>query len=63
MRLRFVFLAAAVGAAALSPAAAQEWRGGKVRVDGIVKNDKGEPVEGCKVALRGGTAADAAGPI
>ena len=52
MRLRFVFLAAAVGAAALSPAAAQEWRGGKVRVDGIVKNDKGEPVEGCKIALR-----------
>ena len=54
MRLRSLFLAAAVGAAVLSPAGAQEWRGGKARVDGIVKNDKGEPIEGCKVALRWG---------
>lgn len=54
MRLRSLFLAAVLGAASLSSAAAQEWRGGKARVDGIVKNDKGEPVEGCKVALRWG---------
>lgn len=54
MRLRPLVLAAVLGAAALSPAAAQEWRGGKARVEGIVKNDKGEPIEGCKVALRWG---------
>jgi tetratricopeptide (TPR) repeat protein len=54
MRVRSLFLAAAVFAAAASPAGAQEWRGGKARVDGIVKNEKGEPVEGCKVALRWG---------
>ena len=52
MRLRSVFLAAVLGAAALSTASAQEWRGGKARVDGIIRNEKGEPVEGCKVALR-----------
>ena len=33
---------------------AQDWRGGKARIDGIVKNAKGEPVEGCKVTLRWG---------
>src|SRR4029450_2253391 len=35
-------------------ASAQDWRGGKARIDGIVKNAKGEPVEGCKVILRWG---------
>src|SRR5689334_4015433 len=33
---------------------AQDWRGGKARVDGIVKSTKGEPIEGCKVSLRWG---------
>ena len=61
MRLRCVFLAAALAAAVLSPAEAQEWRGGKARVDGVVKNDKGEPVQGCKVALRWGRS-DRGGP-
>ncbi|HEY1252499.1 MAG TPA: tetratricopeptide repeat protein [Thermoanaerobaculia bacterium] len=36
------------------PVFAQDWRGGKARVDGIVKNAKGEPIEGCKVAMRWG---------
>lgn len=46
-----IFLAVA---AAASSVAAQDWRGGKARVDGQVKNEKGEPIEGCKVALRWG---------
>jgi Flp pilus assembly protein TadD len=35
-------------------AVAQEWRGGKARVDGIVKNEKGEPIPGATVKLRWG---------
>ena len=35
-------------------AAAQDWRGGRARVEGTVKNEKGEPIEGCKVAMRWG---------
>jgi tetratricopeptide (TPR) repeat protein len=47
-------IAAAVALAVLSSvAAAQEWRG-KGRVDGVVKNEKGEPVAGCAVKLRWG---------
>lgn len=55
MRLRAI-LVAAIAALALTSATAraQDWRGGKARVDGIVKNQKGEPLEGCKVALRWG---------
>ncbi len=53
MRHRSKFLAAAMSLALASPLAAQEWRG-KARVDGQVKNDKGEPVEGCVVKLRWG---------
>src|SRR5262249_36235285 len=51
-----VALAAAVTAAVVAPASlrAQDWRGGKARVDGIVKNAKGEPIEGCKVSMRWG---------
>ncbi|HEY2798868.1 MAG TPA: tetratricopeptide repeat protein [Thermoanaerobaculia bacterium] len=47
---------AAAWAAAIAPASlrAQDWRGGKARVDGIVKNEKGEPIEGCKVSMRWG---------
>jgi Flp pilus assembly protein TadD len=37
-----------------APGAAQDWRGGKARVDGIVKSAKGEPVADCKVSLRWG---------
>ena len=35
-------------------AAAQEWRTGRARVEGTVKNEKGEPIAGAKVALRWG---------
>ena len=47
---------AALAALTLAPASllAQDWRGGKARIDGIVKNAKGEPIEGCKVSLRWG---------
>jgi Tfp pilus assembly protein PilF len=46
----------AVAVLVISPASlrAQDWRGGKARVDGVVKNTKGEPIEGCKVLLRWG---------
>jgi tetratricopeptide (TPR) repeat protein len=55
MRFRATLLTAALAAATVfTPALAQEWRGGKARVDGLVKNEKGEPIEGCKVSLRWG---------
>jgi len=50
-------LAALIGAALLAVAAsgsAQEWRGGKARIDGIVKDDKGQPLPNAKVMLRWG---------
>lgn len=53
MRLRSIVAAAALAFVFASPLAAQEWRG-KARVDGQVKNEKGEPVEGCVVKLRWG---------
>ena len=53
MRLRSMSLAVALTLALGSPLAAQEWRG-KGRVDGEVRNEKGEPVEGCVVKLRWG---------
>ena len=40
-----------------SLASAQEWRGGSARVEGNVKNAKGEPIEGAKVSLRWGRSA------
>jgi tetratricopeptide (TPR) repeat protein len=46
-------LAVALTLALGSPLAAQEWRG-RGRVDGEVRNEKGEPVEGCVVKLRWG---------
>jgi tetratricopeptide (TPR) repeat protein len=52
-RIAFPFLLLALGAAAPS-ASAQDWRGGKARLDGIVKNAKGEPIEGAKVSMRWG---------
>jgi tetratricopeptide (TPR) repeat protein len=56
MRIRSGLAAAALGLAlVLAPAAsAQEWRGGKARIDGVVKNEKGEPIPGAKVMLRWG---------
>lgn len=53
MRLRSMIPVIALLALAGSPLAAQEWRG-KARIDGQVKNEKGEPVEGCVVKLRWG---------
>ena len=53
MRLRMVVVSTAAALWVL-PAAAQDWRGGRARVDGIVKNEKSEPIEGCKVSLRWG---------
>jgi len=35
-------------------ASAQEWRGGTARVEGTVKSEKGDPIEGAKVSLRWG---------
>lgn len=54
MRGRNAALAILLGAALAAPAAAQEWRGGKARVEGTVKNEKGEPLAGCKVMMRWG---------
>ena len=55
MRLRTAIASAVILASLSSRAASgQDWRGGKARLDGIVKNAKGEPVEGCKVSLRWG---------
>jgi tetratricopeptide (TPR) repeat protein len=54
MRLRRMLLLGVLLAALGAIAAAQEWRGGRARVEGLVKNDKGEPIEGCKVTMRWG---------
>jgi len=43
-----------LGAAIAASSAAQDWRGGRARVEGTVKNDQGAPLEGCKVMLRWG---------
>jgi Tfp pilus assembly protein PilF len=53
MRLTTMSLSAALALALVRPAASQEWRG-KARVDGQVKNEKGEPVANCSVRLRWG---------
>jgi Flp pilus assembly protein TadD len=54
MRGRKAALAILLGAALAASAAAQDWRGGRARVEGTVKNEKGEPLAGCKVMLRWG---------
>jgi Flp pilus assembly protein TadD len=55
MRLRTTILTLTAALLLLAaPGAAQDWRGGKARVDGVVKNQKGEPIADCKVALRWG---------
>lgn len=52
MRSRVMLLATFLAASSI--AAAQDWRGGRARVDGTVKNEKGEPIPGCKVMMRWG---------
>ena len=47
MLLPVLLLVASIGSA-------QDWRGGRARVDGTVKNEKGEPIQGCKVMMRWG---------
>lgn len=53
MRLRSVSILAVLALTVAASVPAQEWRG-RARIDGIVKNDRGEPVEGCTVKLRWG---------
>ena len=53
MRLRTVSLLAALAFVLATAGAAQDWRG-RGRVDGVVKDDKGEPVAGVTVKLRWG---------
>ena len=54
MRMRAAIASILLAFLCAGGASAQDWRGGKARIDGIVKNAKGEPVEGCKVILRWG---------
>lgn len=55
MRLRTTILALLFAVVLVTaPGAAQDWRGGKARIDGVVKDTKGEPIADCKVALRWG---------
>ncbi|HTY42903.1 MAG TPA: tetratricopeptide repeat protein [Thermoanaerobaculia bacterium] len=48
------WILAALTLAAAGGAMGQDWRGGRARVEGTVKNAKGEPIAGCKVMLRWG---------
>ncbi len=54
MRKRVFSAALAAAFFAAAGLVAQEWAVGKARVEGSVKNEKGEPIEGCKVSLRWG---------
>ena len=54
MRTRTWSLAMLIAAGLAATALAQDWRGGRARVEGTVKNEKGEPIAGCKVAMRWG---------
>ena len=54
MRIRSGLAAAAIAGLLALPSIAQEWRGGRARIDGVVKNEKGEPIAGAKVSLRWG---------
>jgi tetratricopeptide (TPR) repeat protein len=53
MRLRSIFLCAVFGLVWAGLLQAQDWRG-RGRVDGVVKNAQGEPVEGATVKLSWG---------
>ncbi|MDQ2980689.1 MAG: tetratricopeptide repeat protein [Acidobacteriota bacterium] len=52
MSKRISFFALGLLLAAAPALLAQEWRGGRARVEGTVKNEKGEPIAGAKVGLR-----------
>jgi tetratricopeptide (TPR) repeat protein len=52
MSKRISFLALSFLLASAPALLAQEWRGGRARVEGSVKNDKGEPIAGARVSLR-----------
>jgi len=54
MRIRSGLAAAAIAGLLALPSLAQEWRGGRARIDGVVKNEKGEPIAGAKVSLHWG---------
>ena len=54
MRIRNGLAAASLAVLLAMPSLAQEWRGGKARIDGLVKDDKGQPLPGAKVMLRWG---------
>ncbi len=52
MTKRISSLALSLLLAAAPSLLAQEWRGGRARVEGSVKNERGEPIAGAKVSLR-----------
>jgi Flp pilus assembly protein TadD len=52
MTKRISSLALSLLFAAAPALLAQEWRGGRARVEGTVKNERGEPIAGAKVSLR-----------
>lgn len=55
MRFRLTVCGVLLAALVLArPVFAQEWRGGRARVEGSVKNEKGEPIPGAKVSMRWG---------
>jgi len=54
MRSRIIAAASIAALLAAGAGLAQEWRGGRARVDGQVKNEKGEPIAGATVKLRWG---------
>jgi tetratricopeptide (TPR) repeat protein len=54
MRCRKIAAASILTLFVAGAAFGQEWRGGKARVDGVVKNEKGEPLAGATVKLRWG---------
>ena len=55
MRFRaMVSVMAAVTLLAAPFVSAQEWRGGSARVEGNVRSEKGDPIEGAKISLRWG---------
>jgi tetratricopeptide (TPR) repeat protein len=55
MSLRTHLFAVVAASLVLAPVShAQEWRGGKARVEGTVKNAKGEPLENVKISMRWG---------
>jgi tetratricopeptide (TPR) repeat protein len=54
MRCRKIAAASILTLFVAGAAIGQEWRGGKGRVDGVVKNEKGEPLSGATVKLRWG---------